>query len=57
MDFWHDFTKTVSSAADSTIKGTERLAASAKLKYRIKMLKSRQNDAFLTVGRLRYAEF
>ena len=56
MDFWNDFSKTISNAADQTVKGTERLTGLAKLKYRISMLKSKLDDAYRTVGKLRYAE-
>ena len=56
MEFWSDFSKTVSGAADKTAREAERLAAVAKCKYRINRLKSLRDETLLTVGRLRYAE-
>ncbi len=56
MDFWKEFSKTVSSTAESTVRGAERLTDMAKLKYKISSLNTKMNDAYTEVGKLRYAE-
>lgn len=56
MDFWKEFSKTVTSAADQTVKGAEKLTDMAKLKYKISSLNTRLDDAYTTIGRLRYSE-
>ena len=57
MDFWNEFSKTISNAADQTVKGTERLTSIAKLKYRTGLLKNRLDECYQNIGRLRFAEF
>jgi hypothetical protein len=57
MDFWSEFTKTITNAADQTVKGTEKLTNIAKLKYRLSSLSNKQNECFQNIGRLRFAEF
>ena len=56
MDFWKEFSKTVSSAAEGTVKGAEKLTDMAKLKYKISSLNTKLTDAFTEVGKLRYSE-
>ena len=56
MDFWNEFTKTISNAADQTVKGTEKLTSIAKLKYRLGSLTNKLNECYQNIGRLRYAE-
>ena len=57
MDFWSEFSKTITNAADQTVKSTEKLTNIAKLKYRLGALTNKQNECFQNIGRLRYAEF
>lgn len=56
MDFWSEFSKTITNAADQTVKSTEKLTNIAKLKYRVGSLNNKLNDCFQSIGRLRYAE-
>ncbi len=56
MDFWHEFTKSVSNAASSTAKEAEKLTDKAKVKYRISFLKTKLDESYVIVGQLRYAE-
>ncbi len=57
MDFWNEFSKTITSAADQTVKGAEKLTDIAKLKYRVNLLKNKLEEGYRDIGRLRYAEF
>ncbi len=57
MDFWSEFSKTITNAADQTVKGTEKLTNIAKLKYRLGSLKNKLNEVYQNIGRLRYAEY
>ena len=57
MDFWNEVTKTVSGAADQTVKSAEKLTEIAKLKYRLGLLKSKLEDSYRDLGRLRFSEF
>ena len=56
MDFWKEFSKTVSSAAESTVNGAEKLTDMAKLKYKISSLNTKLTDAYTEIGKLRYSE-
>ncbi len=56
MDFWKEFSKTVTSAAECTAKGAEKLTDMAKLKYKISSLNTKLNDTFTEIGKLRYSE-
>ena len=56
MDFWKEFSKTVSSAAESTAKGAEKLTDMAKLKYKISSLNTKLTDTYTEIGKLRYSE-
>ncbi len=56
MDFWKEFSKTVSSAAEGTVKGAEKLTDMAKLKYKISSLNTKLTDAYTEIGKLRYSE-
>ncbi len=56
MDFWKEFSKTVSSAAEDTVKGAERLTDMAKLKYKISSLNTKLDDLYSALGKLRYSE-
>ncbi len=57
MDFWSEFSKTITNAADQTVKSTEKLTNIAKLKYRLNLLKNKLNECYQNIGRLRFAEF
>lgn len=57
MDFWSEFSKTITNAADQTVKSTEKLTNIAKLKYRLSALTNKQNECYQNIGRLRFAEF
>ena len=57
MDFWNEVTRTVSGAADHTVKGAEKLSDIAKYKYRLSNLKKKLEDAYREIGRLRFAEY
>lgn len=56
MDFWKEFSKTVSSAAEGTVKGAEKLTDMAKLKYKISSLNTKLTDTYTEIGKLRYSE-
>ena len=56
MDFWKEFSKTVTSAAEGTVKGAEKLTDMAKLKYKISSLNTKLTDAYTDLGKLRYSE-
>ncbi len=56
MDFWENFTKTISQATDHTVKSTEKLATVAKLKYRISTFRSKLDEYFRTLGEMKYSE-
>ena len=56
MDFWQEFSKTIGDAANQTVKEAEKLTDMAKVKYKIASLKTRLDDAYVTVGQLRYSE-
>ncbi len=56
MDFWKEFSKTVSSAAEGTVKGAEKLTDMAKLKYKLSSLNTKLTDAYTEVGKLKYSE-
>lgn len=56
MNFWNQFTKTLSTTADKTAKGAEKLADIAKIQYRISSLNKKLEDTYQTLGKLCYAE-
>lgn len=56
MDFWNDLSKTIYNAADQTVKGTEKLAETAKLKYRLGAIKTKLDQCYKSIGEIRYAE-
>ena len=56
MDFWSEFSKTITTAADQTVKGAEKLTDMAKVKYRIAALNSKLDEVYRTIGKLRVAE-
>lgn len=56
MDFWQEFSKTVSDTANQTVKEAEKLTDMAKVKYRIASLKTKLDETYLTVGQLKYSE-
>ncbi len=56
MDFWKEFSRTVTSAAEGTVKGAEKLTDMAKLKYKISSLNTKLTDAYTEIGKLRYSE-
>ena len=56
MDFWNDLSKTIYNAADYTVKGTEKLAGIAKLKYRLSAVKAKLDLCYKSIGEIRYAE-
>ena len=56
MDFWHEFTKSVSNAATNTVKEAEKLTDKAKVKYRITALNAKLNETYIEIGQLRYSE-
>ena len=57
MDFWREFTKSVSNAATNTVKEAEKLTDKAKVKYRISALNTKLDEAYLAIGHLRYSEY
>lgn len=61
MEFWEDIGKRISnaasSAADYTVKETEKLTNIAKAKYKLSNLKSRMDSLYRQVGVLRYGEY
>ena len=56
MEFWNDFSKTVGDFADITARETERLAAIARLKYRLRCQRSRLSSIYEQIGQLCYRE-
>lgn len=56
MDFWSEFSKTITTAADQTVKGAEKLTDMAKVKYRIASQRGKLDECYRTIGKLRMAE-
>lgn len=56
MEFWDNFSKTVSDAADYTVKEAGKLTGIAKLKYKIATTRARLDTLFAGLGRLKYDE-
>ncbi len=56
MDFWSDLSKKISSAADTTVKGAEKLTDIAKIKYSIATLRDKLEDVYIEIGSLHYDE-
>ena len=57
MDFWNQISKTITDAADYTVKETEKLTGIAKLKYRLNSLKMKCDSYYKTLGEIRYSEY
>ncbi len=57
MDFWNDLSKTLYNAADQTVKGTEKLAGIAKIKYKINSLKTKLDFYYKSIGEIKYSEY
>lgn len=57
MDFnWEDISKKLTSAADYTVKQTEKLTSMAKLEYRLASAKNKLNLLYQGMGKMKYAE-
>lgn len=56
MDFWNDFTRKLTDAADFTVKEAEKLTGSAKIKFDIAVLEKHVEDIYTDIGKLRYDE-
>ena len=56
MEFWDEFFQKINSAAEYTIKETEKLTETAKLKYRLSKAKNRLELLYMSIGKLRYEE-
>ena len=56
MDFWDNFSRTISQATDHTVKSTEKLATVAKLKYRISTFNTKLDEYYRTLGEMKYSE-
>lgn len=57
MDFWNDLSKTIYNAAGQTVKGTEKLAGIAKIKYKINSLKTKLDFYYKSVGEIKFSEY
>lgn len=56
MEFWDNLSKTVSDAADYTVKEAGKLTGIAKLKYKISTVRARLDTMYVKIGRLKYSE-
>ncbi len=56
VDFWNDLSKTIYTAADQTVKETEKLTGIAKVKYKLSVLRSKLDLCYRSIGELKYAE-
>ena len=56
MEFWDDLSKKLSDAADYTVRETGKLTEVAKLKYRLSVLRGKENDLFRALGKIKYGE-
>lgn len=56
MEFWDNFSKTVSDAADYTVKEAGKLTGIAKLKYKLASARARLDTLFADMGRIKYDE-
>ncbi len=56
MDFWDDLSKKLSDAADYTVRETGKLTEIAKLKYRLSVLRGKENDLLRELGKIKYGE-
>lgn len=57
MAFWKDLTTTLTDAVDSTVKGAEKLAGQAKLKYQISIQKRKLESTFTSIGKMSYEAY
>lgn len=57
MDFWDNFSKKLTAAADYTAKEAEKLTGAAKLKFAILQAQNKYDDALQNIGQLRYDEY
>lgn len=57
MEFWSDLSKKIASAADYTARETEKFTNIAKIKYKISGLKSKRDQLFKNIGKMKYAEY
>ncbi len=56
MDFWSDLSKTICSAADQTVKETEKLTAITKIKYKLGVINSKLDVHYKDLGELNYSQ-
>lgn len=56
MDFWDDVCKKVNDAAAYTAHEAEKLTGTAKLKYKLMNLRSKESGLYEKLGKLRYSE-
>jgi|GEM_PF-538580 hypothetical protein len=56
MEFWDNFSKTVSDAADYTVKEAGKLTGIAKLKYKAAAARARLDTLYANMGKLKYEE-
>ena len=57
MEFWSELSKKITDAADYTVKETGKLTNITKLKYKLSGLKSKRDQLFKTVGKMKFYEF
>lgn len=57
MEFWSELSKKIASAADYTAKETEKFTSIAKIKYKISGLKSKRDQLYKSIGKMKYAEY
>ena len=56
MEFWDGILQKFNDAADYTIKETEKLTETAKLKYKLSKAKNKRDLLYMSIGKLRYEE-
>lgn len=56
MSDWNDFSRKIEATAEKAAEGAVRLADSAKIKYKLFNLRSKESSYYEELGRLRYSE-
>ncbi|MBE6632034.1 MAG: zinc ribbon domain-containing protein [Ruminococcaceae bacterium] len=56
MELWDDISKTLSTVAETTVKGAEKLTDIAKLKYQIYVEENKLENVYQNMGKLYYED-
>ena len=57
MEFWSELSKKITEAADYTVKETGKLTNITKLKYKLSGLKTKRDQLYKTVGKMKFYEY